>query len=228
MKSKWFNLKNKAISLRKKGLSIRYVEKKLGINRSTLSGWFKNVQLTQAQKDQLLFNWKNGLIAAQKKGGQWHFEQGQKRRTAIREEVESFVFNIRIDKIIGELMFATFYLAEGNKTEGAFGIANSNSKILRSVISLFRFLYPLDESKFRCSLHLRKDQDEKVLKKYWSEILQIPEEKFTKTQFDERAVKKTYDHYKGVCVVYYHDMALQRRILYLGDKLLEMINNLGG
>ena len=72
---------------------------------------------------------------------------------------------------------------------------------------------------------MRKDQDEKELKKFLSKNLNIPENKFTKTQFDKRAVKKTYDHYKGVCVINYFDMALQRRILYLGDKLLEIINN---
>ena len=228
MKSKWFKLKETAISLRKKGFSIKHVEKKLGINRSTLSGWFKNIQLTQAQKDQLLLNWKNGLIAAQKKGSQWHMDQGNRRRTAIREEVQKFIPKEAFDQKTGELIMATFYLAEGGKKENSFAIANSNPAILKGIVTLLRYLYPLDESKFRCCLHLRSDQNEKELKSYWSKLLNIPEAKFHKTQFDKRTIKKTYENYKGVCLVNYFDMALQRRVLYIGDKLLSIIDkNMG-
>src|SRR3989344_7424720 len=106
MKSKWFNLKEKATSLRKKGLSIGYIEKKLSINRSTLSGWFKDIQLTEVQKERLIQNSKNGLIIAQKKGGQWHADQGNKRRTIIRDEVEKLIPEEILDKKSGELIMA--------------------------------------------------------------------------------------------------------------------------
>lgn len=222
MESKWLKLKEKAISLRKKGLSIKHIEKELGVNRSTLSGWFKNIQLTEAQKEKLVQNWKNGLMSAQKKGGQWHADQGNKRRKIIREGVEKLIPEEVLDKKTGELILASFYLAEGAKKEGTFAIANSNSAILSGIINLLRYLYPIDESKLRCCLHLRSDQNEKELKSHWSQLLNVPEGKFHKTQFDKRTVKKTYQHYKGVCVIYYHDIALQRRVLYLGEKILSM------
>lgn len=224
MQSRFLPLKSRATSLRKRGLSIPYIENKLGIPRSTLSGWFKDIKLSTKQRKKLLSNWKNGLASARKKAASWHIEDGNKRRRAIKEEIEKFSSDIKIDKKIGELIMATFYLAEGGKTENSFVIANSNPEILKGIISLQRYLYKIDESKFRCALHLRKDQNEKILKNFWSKILDIPEFKFTKTQFDKRTIKKTYDHYKGVCVIHYFDMALQRRVLYLGDKLLEIIN----
>ena len=223
MKSGWFDLKEKAVSLRKKGLSIGYIEKKMGINRSTLSGWFKNIQLTNEQKEKLLKNWRDGLAIAQKKGGQWHADQGKKRRTIIREEIEELLPEKTLDKKTGELIMAAFYLAEGSKKESSFVIANSNTSILRGIVNLLRYLYLVDESKFRCCLHLRRDQNEKELKTYWSKLLSIPEAKFLKTQFDKRTIRKTYEDYKGVCVLYYYDMALQRRILYLGEKILSII-----
>ena len=37
--------------------SIKFIEKKLGIPRSTLSGWFKNILLTEKQKIKLQNNW---------------------------------------------------------------------------------------------------------------------------------------------------------------------------
>ena len=225
MKSKWFESENSAISLRKKGLSIRYIETKLGIPRSTLSGWFKDIELTKKQKTRLHKNWLNGLIKARKKATLWHNNDKNERRKAIRQDVERFASSINIDKNIQEIILATFYLAEGGKKENNFTLANSNPEILESIATLLRNIFILDESKFRCCLHLRKDQDDKSLKEFWSKTLGIPKSKFLKTQFDKRTIEKTYDHYKGVCVLLYYDMALQRRILFLGEKLVSIINN---
>ena len=129
MESKWLESKNKAVSLRKKGLSIGQIENKLGIPRSTLSGWFKNIELSEPQKQKLLDNWSNGLINARKKAALWHKKDGENRRIAIKKDVESFFNNINIDKKLGELLMATFYLAEGTKKENCFVFANSNSEI---------------------------------------------------------------------------------------------------
>jgi len=226
MESKWFKLKNKAIFLRKKGLSIRYIENQLGIPRSTLSGWFKNIKLNKKQKDKLHQDWIDALFEARKKAAIVHKKQGHNRREAIRREVKDFFSDINIDKKTAELVMATFYLAEGTKKENCFVFANSNAEILKGIIKLLRFSHKIEESKLRCCLHLRKDQNERQSIKYWSDILSIPEIRFLKTQFDKRTIKKTYESYKGVCVIYYYDMALQRRILYTGEKILSIINNL--
>lgn len=229
MKSRWSQFKGVAMSLRKKGMSLRDIENKMKIPRSTLSGWFKDIELSQIQRKKLLNNWKEGLRRAREKAAVWHKKESDNRRQSIRCEVEKFASGININKEIGELIMATFYLAEGGKTENYFAIANSSPKLLEGIVNLQRYLYKLDESKFRCALHLRKDQNEGTLKHFWSTTLRIPKSQFIKTQFDKRTTKKTYDNYKGVCVVIYYNMALQRRIIYLGEKLLDMIkNHMGG
>ena len=53
MKSKWYELKENAIKLRQQGFSIGKIERDLGIPRSTLSGWLKNIKLTARQKELL-------------------------------------------------------------------------------------------------------------------------------------------------------------------------------
>jgi len=225
MESRFLSLKSRATSLRRRGLSIRYIESKLGIPRSTLSGWFKDIKLSARQRKNLFNKWESGLINAREKAVLWHNKGKHDRQEIARKEVEEFISDIDIDKNIQEIILATLYLAEGGKTEDSFALANSNTKILLGVVNLLRKVFIIDESKFRCCLHLRKDQDENSLKKFWSKILGIPESKFYKTQFDKRTIKKTYEHYKGVCVVNYLDMALQRKVLYLGEKLLDAINN---
>ena len=54
MKSRWYELKKKVIALRKQGFSMNAIERKFGIARSTLSGWFKKVELTPTQKKRLI------------------------------------------------------------------------------------------------------------------------------------------------------------------------------
>jgi len=222
MKSRFLPLKSRATSLRKRGLSLPYIENKLGVPRSTLSGWFKDIKLSKEQREKLFNNWKNGLVYARKKAAQWHIEDGNKRRIKIRKDVEDFFIDIDVNKKIKEIILATFYLAEGTKKESSFVIANSNSGILVCLVKFLRDLYGINEKKIKCCLHLRNDQNENELKKYWSNLLKVPLSQFFKTQFDKRTIKKTYEHYKGVCVIYYNDMALQRRILYIGEKILKI------
>lgn len=53
MISRWANQKQKAVTLRREGNSIKDIEKMLGIPRSTLSGWFKSILLTKRQQTKL-------------------------------------------------------------------------------------------------------------------------------------------------------------------------------
>ena len=215
--------KEKAIKFRSEGKSYREIERILHIPRSTLSGWLYNISLTNDQKNQLHQNWLDALVKARVKASQVHRANRLKRINKIDREAEKFITNVKMDKTLGELIFTTFYQAEGSKKENAVIIANSNPKMLKALIELFRYLYKPDESKFRCRLHLRADQIESKLVRYWSKLLSIPSNKFNKSQFDKRTIAETYQKYKGVCVVIYFDMNLQRRILYIGGKLIDKL-----
>ena len=218
--------KEVSIKLRRKGKSIRDIEKTLGISRSTLSGWLRNIELTKEQKIKLHQKWLAALVKARLKAAEINKNGKLKRIERIKQEVEEFMLGVKIDKTLGELIFAIFYLAEGTKKENSVVIANSNPELLKSFLNLFRYLYQPDNSKFRCCLHLRKDQLERQLKDYWSRILHIPKSQFHKTQFDERTTKPSFGNYKGVCVLFYYDVNLQRRILYIGGELLQTINKI--
>jgi len=220
------NKKEFSIRLRKQGKSIRDIENILNISRSTLSGWLRNIELTKEQKEKLHQKWLAALIKARLKAAEINRNERLERIEKIKQEAKEFLSGVKIDKTLKELMLAIFYLAEGTKRENSIVIANSNPEILKAFLNLFRYLYQPDESKFRCCLHLRKDQSEEQLKDYWTKILNIPKSQFHKTQFDNRTVKPTFRNYKGVCVVIYFDMNLQRRLLYIGEELIRMINEI--
>jgi transcriptional regulator with XRE-family HTH domain len=216
--------KEAAIKLRKIGKSLREIEKILSIPRSTLSRWLRDVRLSENQKEKLRKKWLSALAKGRLKASQVHQERRIERINKIKQEAKEFISGFTINKPLGELIFTLFYLSEGTKRENAVVIANSNPKILKGFLNLFRYLYQPDETKFRCCLHLRKDQSEEKLKDFWSRTLNIPKYQFHKTQFDKRTNKPTFKNYKGVCVIHYFDMNLQRRILYIGEELINLLN----
>ncbi len=224
MISKWFELKDKAISLRKDGKSIRDIEEKLGIPRSTLSGWLKNIKLTERQKKVLDRRWRNALVQARKGSLIWHHAEKKKRLELAEKEAQKTLSEVNTkDKSILELALSMLYLGEGSKTGGTT-IGNSNPEILLFFVRGMEILYGFESNKVKCDLHLRADQGEIEIKKYWSKKLDIPLKNFTSTSFDKRTIgKKTYEHYKGVCILKYGNIAIQRKLVYLSRQFCEKI-----
>ena len=53
MVSRWYKLRDEVVKLRKEGTSIGVINKKYGIPKSTLSCWFRKIQLSKRQKDKI-------------------------------------------------------------------------------------------------------------------------------------------------------------------------------
>ena len=86
MASKWIHLKPEAIRLRKQGRSLPYVHTHLGIPKSTLSHWFKDITLTEKQKAKLQKNWQDGLAKAREKAVLLHNKGKQERLQQAESE----------------------------------------------------------------------------------------------------------------------------------------------
>jgi hypothetical protein len=223
MKSKWFELKETAITLRESGLSMTVIERKLGIPRSTLSGWFKNVELTEAQRVKLMKNSQDGWQRARVKAVEWHRSQKAVRLLHAKQEAIKTLDKIELSDEVLDLAFAMLYLGEGAKN-GTTSLASSDPKILKFVLSVLKRNYAITPDMVRCELHLRADQDPAELKKYWSSQLNIPLSNFRGSYIDQRSAgHPTYAHYKGVCVLYCGSIAIQRKLIYLYTLFCEKI-----
>lgn len=230
MRSKWFELKPKAIELRQKGTSLREVERNLNIPRSTLSGWFKNVKLNRKQKLKLKQNQINHLVKAREKAILWHNGQREKRLKEAENQAVTILSGINTeDDHILQLALSMLYLGEGSKTKSGTCIGSSDPLILKFFIKTLISHYEIDICKIKCALHLRFDQNPERLKRYWSKKLNIPLGNFTSPSMDGRTVKSpTYSTYNGVCVVSCGNIALQRQLLHLSRKFCEKIVDSGG
>src|SRR4030095_5941011 len=86
MQSVWYELKPAAIHLRKRGRSLRFIESTLGISRSTLSGWLKDVELTESQKSDLLASKQSSLVKAREIAQEKHLQ----KESAMSKIAESY------------------------------------------------------------------------------------------------------------------------------------------
>jgi hypothetical protein len=217
MKSKWYDKKSMAVATRKKGISIITIEKEFGIPRSTLSGWFKNIELSSAAQHRLEVSRTRSLKNTQKKGAQWHHDEREKRVKALQREAAEVVSRLnsqRSDTL--ELALAMLYFGEGTKREKGLVLGNSNPDILIFFLSSLRRLYTIDGGKIRCQLNLRADQIPLNEITYWSKTLKLNRKCFSRVYIDKRTLgRKTYSKYHGVCVIQYGDVALQRKLMYL-------------
>lgn len=223
MQSKWFEYKNKAISLRQQGLSIKTIEKQLSIPRSTLSGWFRDIKLTAAQKQKLKKDWKTALIKARVQAIAWHNAQRELRILNAKNEADKVLNNINTNnKITLELALSMLYLGEGSKsTQTSMG--NSNPEIVKFFLKCLQILYEIKPSDLKYYLHLRSDQDGEKMKKYWSNKIKVPVNKFSYTKDRRTAKSKTFQNYKGVCVVHVGRIAIQRKLGFISSGFCEKI-----
>lgn len=225
MLSKWYDKKAIAIKLRKKGISIVKIGMKLGIPRSTLSDWFKDVELTRKQKLKLEKRRMEGLIKARKKAVIWHNLQKEKRLKKAREEAIKTLKQINInDKRIIDLALAILYLGEGSKKNLETSLSSSDPLILNFFLTALKNIYNINIKNIRCELYLRADQDPVAIKNFWSGELKLSSDNFKYINLDKRTKgSKTYHNYKGVCNLRCSNVAIRRKLMYLSEEFIKSV-----
>jgi hypothetical protein len=193
--------KNKAIKMRKSGMSYSQIKAELGVSKSTLSLWLRDLPLSDKRLREL------------RDFSQVRIEKTRitklKNKTARRDTVLS---RVKIDFAHNKnpLFIGGFYLYWGEGTKSAeytIALTNTDPGIIKTYLAWLRLIH-VDINDCRVKLHLYADQDIKDSIKFWSEITQIPSSHFYKPYIKETALKsKTYRGMfgHGTCSVYYHN-----------------------
>ncbi len=207
MKSIYYYLKPRVLSLRRQGKTYGEIRKDLNnpIPKSTLSNWCNNISLPREYRKKIkeltLINSRRGRVialAVNKIKRQKYLDSVAKRN----EHLAVLLKNRDVAKVV----LATLYLGEGSKTHrGSLMFGNSDPMIIDMFLTLLRYCFPVDEKKFRCTLQCRADQNIEKLNKFWSKITKIPLSQFYKARIDSRTIGKPSKKpdYKGVCRIDY-------------------------
>lgn len=208
-------LQKKAQDLRMQGFSIKTIEKKLNISRSSASLWTREVRLTPAQLKKLYMSKRTGalrgcLIAANNKK--------EKTCAAIMDANAIAIHEIgslsRRDKCIAGI---ALYLGEGDKSGRNVAFCNADPKAIQFMMGWFRETCIVKEERFRLSLYLHDNLDENNAKIYWSGITNLPLTSFRKSYIVKNnlnRLRKT-KHMHGILRITISDANLYRRIMGL-------------
>lgn len=195
--------KNKAISMRKKGMAMGEIAAKLGVAKSSVSLWARDVALTEAQRKKLNAN-GHSIDAIEKRRISRLANTKAKRNTIIERSTKEAA--IMINNPLWCIGVA-LYWGEGGKTQNIARIANSDPAVIQKMMLFFRIVCAIPEEKFRGHIHTFAHCDEQKAEKYWSQVSGIPRTNFFKTYKKQSSAskKKRYALPYGTFQIYVHD-----------------------
>lgn len=216
-------LKIQARKLRSEGFSYGAIVKRLRIKipKATLAHWLKGVTLTQEQEIEFKGRMLEHLVKARVRSVEARRNKILENKKFL-EKKNSNLTSLLKDPNIAKITLGILYLAEGSKnTRGNIVFGNSDPAIVSLFLRLLRSSYNLDESKFRCTVQARADQDIKRLERFWSGLTSISRSQFYKARIDPRSVGKTTlkKEYKGVCRIDYFSATLLYELMSIGKVL---------
>jgi hypothetical protein len=184
------------IELRKLGLTYTEIRELIPVPKSTLSGWFRDIHLTQHQIDDI----RHRTDSSSRKGipvdTQWRRHRDIR---AVRAEAVRFAMDHLSDPFF--IAGVVLYWGEGSKTRNFVDVTNTDPAALLLFIAWARrYLDPRIE--FQLGLHLHAGNDEEEAKVYWRSVLSLPDVPFGKTYFKEEGTGHRKNHLPhGVCRV---------------------------
>lgn len=153
----------------------------LGISKSTLSTWFKNMPFSpnKAVLKRIQFGpIKSAEISHNKK-----VREIEKMKKVGIEEIG--VLSKRDIWLLG----LGLYLGEGSKSHEIIRIINSNPEIINLAIKWFKKICGLSQQNITIALHLYPDSDIKKCVRFWKRVTGLKQTNFRKTQIDNRTNK---------------------------------------
>lgn len=197
-----FQLKDKALNLRKKGYSLADISKKLGISESTASLWCTAIQLTTSQKQKLetRTNKKLGLFFAMvEKQKAVRLENKNKKIESASNKTSQLT---KRDLLVAGV---ALYWAEGFKhiSERRIGFCNSDPEMMKFMVLFLKSYFKVNTEALspRLTINFSAKVKTNQIEKFWSDYLDIPLSQFTKPFYQKTANVKIFndqENYHGV------------------------------
>ena len=174
-------LRQRAIALRRNGWSYNVISQKLGMGKSTLSDWLREIPYEPN-------------AAVQKRIG-----RGPAKAAASKQKARSFEIDRLRQEGIGDigkisdrdLLFLGIglYMGEGSKSHEYVRLVNSDPKIIRLSLHWFRTVCHVPDQNFSLALHLYPDISTREALSYWIRVTGLRREQFEKIQVVHRQNK---------------------------------------
>lgn len=171
-------LRPSATKLRQQGYSYSMISSELGVAKSTLSNWFRDIPFEP--NETVLKRIQYGPIKAAARS---HNKRVWEIKTLMRQGVSEIG---RLSKRDLWLLGLGLYIGEGSKTIESVRIINSDSYIIKLAIKWLKEVCNLDDSNISIAMHIYPDTNTREAKRYWQHVTGLPDSSFRKTQIDRR------------------------------------------
>lgn len=166
--------RQKAVELRRKGLTYKEIGKRLSVSKSSLSLWLRNIPYVPTEES--LQRKRMASINA----GQVLHKRKLKRISRIKALAKREIPNIKPEAI--KLLGIMAYWTEGSKTDDSHvKFTNTDPRFIKFTLKWLREICKVPEEKLRLHLRIHPDTNRERAEKYWSKLTDIPSERFYKT-----------------------------------------------
>jgi len=223
-------LRNKAIKLREQGLTYNEILSHVCVSKSTLSLWLRDVGLAKKQKQRLT----EKKLAAIKKGGEARHRERIKRTKEIKTTAKKEIKEISDRELW--LIGIALYWAEGTKEKYGratmIEFSNTDSKMINIYLYWLRYSLRLDITKdvvFTIYIHETKRFEIEKVKKFWSDITNLPISEFNRVFYKKHKPKTNRknigDNYYGTLkVIVRKSTDLNRKIAGWIEGMVKSLN----
>ena len=170
--------KIEARRLRKQGESIKEIEKLIGIRRSSISVWVRDISLTVAQKKRLAG--RGHSLEVTEKRRQSRLSNETRLRTKFLHEGFRDIETIKEIDLL--LLGVGLYWGEGSKTNrGSIELSNTDPRIIQIHVLFLTSVFKFPMSKIHAHVGLHSHLSIVKAERYWSKVSGIPLRQFQKT-----------------------------------------------
>ncbi|OHA63447.1 MAG: hypothetical protein A2748_02365 [Candidatus Wildermuthbacteria bacterium RIFCSPHIGHO2_01_FULL_45_20] len=183
-------LKNRAVCLRKQGLSYREILEQIPVAKSTLSLWLRDVGLTERQRQRLT----EKKISSMLRGASTRRRQRLEKMAALKQLGKSEIDTISSRELW--LMGIMLYWAEGSKEKAysngtGIRFSNSDPLMIKLFIHWLQRACKIENERISFEIYIHKNSVNTIKKvqTYWSEQTGFPIEKFSKVYLKNNTLK---------------------------------------
>jgi hypothetical protein len=154
-----------ARELRAGGMTLAGIATKLGVSKSSVSLWVRDVPFTPS---------------AGRYGPQRRPNRLRDARLAEIAELDAAGLD-RIGVLSDEAFLAAgvaLYAGEGSKSDGVVKFANTDAAMMHFFCAWLRRYFEIDESRLRARVYLHEGLDLDAAEQFWSQVMAIPREQF--------------------------------------------------
>lgn len=220
-----YDIRIKARKMREKGISIIVIARDLGVSKSSVSSWCRDIILTAKQNKKLELNKGISVKTGQRMGAE---ANKQKRLQAIKISEDWAKKHIKkVTKRELLLVATALYWSEGSKSDNTSGFifVNSDPEMVL-VMKLFLIdILEVPKEEIVCSIQINRIHEKRIdtVLNFWEKLLQLDKNQFKRPYYVETKVSKVYDNYDtyyGICRLFI------RRGMNLKYKMLGLIKAL--